>query len=108
MDDPPHIAVAFPPDVHCGIVATAHLPVWFLALPLMTPCPQTAEGQVAIVPLSSPAFQSFEKSATFLEAAPLTDTVQACWPLLMANHWAPDCHSRPWNQPVLCGGKAEM
>src|SRR5262245_49271752 len=64
MADPPQGAVTLSPAVHCGIGATAHLPAVSFALPLITPWPQTAEGHEAILPLSSPAFQSFEKSAT--------------------------------------------
>src|SRR5947209_2409543 len=64
MAEPPQGAVTLPPAVHCGSEATDHLPDWCAALPLITPCPHTADGQLAILPLSRPAFQSFEKSAT--------------------------------------------
>src|SRR6185437_4141101 len=124
MAEPPHIAVTFPPGVHCGIVATAHLPAASLALPEITPWPQTAETQVAMVPLLSPVFQSLEKSATvetrplssspcqksatFLDSGLLIATFQACFPSSIENHCAPACHIKPWNQPVLCGGNAVM
>src|SRR5579862_4383017 len=68
--EPPHMPLRLAPAVHCGIGATAHLPEVSCASLVTTPCPQTAEGHEAIVPLSSPAPQSLEKSAT-VETRPL-------------------------------------
>src|ERR1043166_3786431 len=58
VDEPPQPPVTCAPGVHCGISATAHLPLVSAALPDSTPGAQVALGQAMSVPSSSALFHS--------------------------------------------------